>query len=249
MRGTILRSVRTTFQILDAVADSQPIGLSELARRLGLPKSTVQRSLSTLADLGWIRADDRSRWALGERVRALSDRVDDLGRLREAAVPIMGDLNSDTLETIHLAIPESGSVKLIERMDSKHVLRLVQPIGSRSPLHASSTGKSILAYLPASEIDAYLDAGLAHVTSHTITDPDLLRAELQQVRERGYALVEEEMADGIVSVAAGIRPGGGRPIAAISVSGPVTRMTSELRIKYGQQVSAAAAEVAARLRD
>ena len=161
----------------------------------------------------------------------------------------MGDLNSDTQETIHLAIPESGSVRLIERMDSKHVLRLVQPIGSRSPLHASSTGKAILAHLPASEIDAYLDAGLVRVTSYTITDPDRLRAELQQVRERGYAVVDEEMAEGIVSVAASIRPGSGRPIAAISVSGPVTRMTPELRTKYGHQVSAAAAEVAALLRD
>ena len=117
-----MRSVRTTFHILDAVADNQPIGLSELARHLDLPKRTVQRSLATLADLGWIRPEGRdlTRWTLGEKVRILSEKVDDVGALREAALPILGQLNTDTLETIHLVVLESRTVRLIERLDSKH---------------------------------------------------------------------------------------------------------------------------------
>jgi IclR family transcriptional regulator, acetate operon repressor len=244
-----VRSVRTTFQILEAVADNQPIGLSELARRLDLPKSTVQRSLATLADLGWIRPDGRelTRWTLGERVRALSDKVDDLGRLRDAALPVLAQLNSETLETIHLAVLEERTVRLIERLDSKHPLRLVQVIGSRSPLHASSTGKSVLAHLPEAEIDAYIDGGLMPVTASTITDPDRLRAELKAVRERGYAIADEEYTEGTTSVAACIRSApGGRPIAAMSVSGPSIRMR-EHRHTYGQRVAIAAAEVESNL--
>lgn len=245
-----VRSVRTTFRILEAVADNQPIGLSELARRLELPKSTVQRSLATLADLGWIRSDGRevTRWALGDRARTLSEKIDDVGRLREAALPVLGELNSDTLETIHLAIFDSDTVRLVERLDSKHPLRYVQPIGSRSPLHASSNGKSILAMLPDAEIEAYIEKGLTALTPNTVTDPERLRAELKTIRERGYAVADEEMHEGIISVAACIRsPDGGRPVAAMSISGPAVRMR-EHRGAYGQKVAAGAGQVEANLR-
>lgn len=245
-----MRSVRTTFQILDAVAENQPIGLSELARRLDLPKSTVQRSLATLADLGWIRADGRelTRWTLGERARTLSEKIDDEGRVREAALSILGRLNSDTLETIHLAVLESRTVRLIERVDSKHPLRLVKPIGSRSPLHASSNGKSMLAHLPEAEIEAYLSTGLTSVTSHTITDAEVLRAELKAIREQGYAVADEELTEGTISVAACIRSAeAARPVASISISGPSVRMRAH-RDDYGQKVAQAAVEVEANLR-
>lgn len=245
-----MRSVRTTFHILDAVADRQPIGLSELARQLSLPKSTVQRSLATLAELGWIRSDGRepTRWVLGERIRLLSEKVDDLGRLREAAPPVLERLNNETLETIHLAIPESGTMRLIERRESKHPLRLVQPIGTRSPLHTASTGKAVLAFLGQSEIDAYLSGSLSSLTSHTITDPDRIKSELERVRERGYAMSNQEMTDGIISVAASIRPRGDRPIAAISISGAATRMPPEVCEEYGRKVAAGAVEIADNLR-
>ncbi|WP_280424593.1 IclR family transcriptional regulator [Nocardia carnea] len=245
-----MRSVRTTFRILDAIADHQPIGLSELARQLGLPKSTVQRSLTTLADLDWIRQEGResTRWALGERVRLLSEKVDDLGRLREAAPPVLERLNDETLETIHLAIPESGMMRLIERRESKHPLRFVQPIGTRSPLHAVSTGKSVLAFLPKYEIDAYLSEELVSLTPHTITDPDQVRSELEVIRERGYAVSNQEMTDGIISVAASIRPRGDRPIAAVSISGTAARMPAEVREEFGHKVVAAAGEIADNLR-
>lgn len=245
-----MRSVRTTFQVLEAVADNQPVGLSELARRLALPKTTVQRSLATLADLGWIRTDgtESTRWVLGDQVRLLSEKIDDLGRLREIALPVLGHLNAETHETIHLAVLESRGVRLIERLDSKHPLRLVQPIGSRSPLHASSNGKSIMAHLPEAEIESYIGDGLHPITANTITDRDALRAELKAIRTRGYAVADEELTEGTISVAACIRPSsGGRPLAGISVSGPSFRMREHCD-SYGNKVARAAAEIAARLR-
>lgn len=245
-----MRSVRTTFTILEAVAENQPIGLSEVARRLELPKSTVQRSLSTLADLGWIRSDgrDQTKWTLGDRARTLSDSVDDLGALRDAALPVLGQLNDETLETIHLAVPEADSVRMIERTDSKHALRLVRPIGTRSPMHASSTGKSVLAYLPQREVESYVERGLVSMTGHTIVDAERLLTDLRAVRERGYAIAHEELTEGIVSVAAPVRPDGGRPIAAVSISGPTTRMSEEVMGQYGKLVMAGVLEIASNLR-
>lgn len=244
-----MRSVRTTFHILEAVGDNQPIGLSELARRLELPKSTVQRSLSTLAELGWIRSDgrDTSRWQLGDKVRALSEKFDDLGRLRDAALPVLGRLSTETMESIHLAMPEGRTMRLVERMDSSHALRLVQPIGTRTALHTTATGKSVLAYLPDEEVEKYLTEDLESLTANTITDPDALRADLAITRQRGYAIADEELAIGIVSMAAAIRPGGGRPVAAVSISGAAARMTVEVHHSYGEKAAAAAAEIAALL--
>lgn len=245
-----MRSVRTTFAILEAVAVNQPIGLSELARRLELPKSTVQRSLATLADLGWIRGEGRTgnRWMLGERVRLLAESVDDLGRLREAAMPILAHLNEQTSETIHLAVPEGGRARLVERQDSQHPLRFVKPIGTTSPLHAGSSGKAMLANFPQRDIDEYIAAGLEAVTSHTITDPEDLLRELEAIRRRGYAIGDQELDIGAVSVAAAVTTEGGRPLASISISGPSLRITSNLFEDFGKLVDAAANEMAAKLR-
>ncbi|GAA5163052.1 IclR family transcriptional regulator [Pseudonocardia eucalypti] len=237
-----MRSVKTAFQVLDAVADHQPVGLSELARRLEMPKATVQRSLAVLAEIGWIRADgqDITRWVLSERARILAQRVGDYARLRNAALPSLARLHADTLETIHLAVPEDDEVVLIERLDSTHPVRAVRPIGSRLPLHASSNGKAILACLPDEEVRAYLEHDLAARARNTKTDPDALLVELKLVRERGYAVADEEAADGVASVAAAIRPEGRRAVAAMSVSGPVTRIRPDIYQFYGEKVKAAA---------
>lgn len=244
-----MRSVKTTFLILEAVAEHQPIGLSDLARRMELPKTTVQRSLATLGQLGWIRPDGRdvTRWELSDRVRTLSEHVGLDARLRAAALPVLGRLHADTLETIHLAVADGREVRLIERLESVHPLRLVQPIGSRSALHASSNGKSVLAHLPERELEAYIDGGLPSMTRNTITDRDALREELDAVRAQRYAVADQELIDGISSVAASIRLGNGRPVAAMSISGPSTRVVPALFTPYGRAVAAAAAEVSARL--
>ncbi|WP_435593627.1 IclR family transcriptional regulator domain-containing protein [Nocardia sp. bgisy118] len=126
--------------------------------------------------------------------------------------------------------------------------RLVKPIGPRSPLHASSTGKSVLAHLPPNHIESYLEAGLSAVTTKTITDPEALRTDLQVIRERGYAITHQELTEGIVSVAACIQAGRSRPIAAISISAPAARMAPRMPCCIRTEVAAAAARVAAQLR-
>ncbi|MFJ9542721.1 IclR family transcriptional regulator [Streptomyces sp. NPDC101225] len=248
--STGVNSVRTAFEVLEAVGTLQPIGLSELSRRLATPKTTVQRSLATLAELGWIRPDrrDRTRWVLGEAVRTLAQHVAADARLRKAALPVLGELNADTLETVHLSRADGDELELVERMDSAHPLRYVLPIGSRGPLHASASGKAVLAALPDAEVERYLADGLRRLAANTITDPGPLRAQLRRIRRRGWSSAEEELSDGIASVAACIRSAGGRPVAALSISGPTARITARVRPHYGELVRDAAARVATQLR-
>ncbi|MCP9953540.1 IclR family transcriptional regulator [Actinomadura madurae] len=244
-----MRSVKTAFQVLDAVADHQPVGLSELARRLGLPKATAQRSLAVLAEVGWIKQDgqDITRWVLSDRARIVAQRVGDHARLRDAALPSLARLHADTLETIHLTVPDDQDVVLVERLDSPHPVRAVRPIGTRLPLHASSTGKVILAHMPEEEIRTYLAQNLSSPARHTKTDPEALLVELKRVRECGYAVAEEEAADGIASVAGAIRPDGQRAVAAMSISGPVSRIRPDIYQFYGEKVKAAAETVSREL--
>lgn len=243
-----MRSVRTTFHVLEAVADWQPIGLSELARRLELPKTTVQRSLAVLSDLELIEGDggDSNRWVMGTRLHTLAARPTAESTLREAALTELGQLHADTLETIHLTHAEGEGMRLIERIDSAHPLRLVQPIGTLSPLYASSNGKSALAFMSEPEIEAYLARDLVPLAKNTMTDPSAIRADLKVIRKRGYAIANEELIDGITSVAASIRRDG-RPIGAMSISGPSGRVRPEVYEAYGRKVVESARKVSALL--
>jgi DNA-binding IclR family transcriptional regulator len=241
-----MRSVKTALQVLEAVARLQPVGLSELARSLGLPKTTVQRGLATLGEAGWLESDplDPTRWVVGVRVFQVGSTVGERGGLRERALPHINHLAADVQETVHLMVPDGDGVVLIERIDSIHPVRAMAPLGSRVPLHASSNGKAILAYLPGDEIDRYLAGKLNTMTPRTITDATALRRELSSIRERGYAINDEELQDGVVSVAASIRPGGGRPIASVSISGPKSRMPDSVYDDYGRKVTEAVSRIA-----
>ncbi|WP_043618849.1 IclR family transcriptional regulator [Nonomuraea candida] len=228
-----MQNVINALRVLEEVAARQPIGVGELARALGLPKSTVQRSLVTLHEAGWIRpGGEVTRWQVTSKALRLARRTE-LG-LRDAAVPVMEELRQRTGETIHLMVPEGDAVVLIERLETDKPLRIVLPLGTRLPLHASANGKAVLAHL-----DRTL-AELPGYTDTTITDPRLLRAELAAVAERGYADNRGEWRSDIAAVAAAILGPAG-PVASLSVSTPASRMTEELRAEYGKLVRRAAA--------
>ncbi|MEU1185876.1 IclR family transcriptional regulator [Streptomyces sp. NPDC005820] len=243
-----MRSVTTALQVLEAVAVNQPVGLSALTRALGLPKTTVQRSLTTLADSGWIEQQaSTGRWQVGVRAFVVGSAVSARGGLRSIALPMMRELGGEVGETVHLMVPTGREVVLVERVDSLQPVRAVAPLGARGPLHATSNGKAVLAALPPDEVDAYIAGGLHAVTPNTLTDPDRLRTELRRIAEAGYSVCQEEFEAGVVSVGAAIRPGHGRPIASLSVSCPKSRVSPELLAPYGEKVRLTAEAVAAAL--
>ncbi|MFB4277425.1 IclR family transcriptional regulator [Nonomuraea sp. MTCD27] len=228
-----MQNVITALRVLEEVAARQPIGVGELARGLGLPKSTVQRSLRTLHEAGWIRpaGGEVTRWQVTSKALQVA-RGTELG-LRDAAMPVMEELRQRTGETIHLMVPEGDAVVLIERLETDKPLRIVLPLGIRLPLHASANGKAVLAHLhrPAGELPGYTDT--------TIIDPGALRAELEAVLARGYADNRGEWRSDIAAVAAAVLGPDG-PVASLSVSTPASRMPEELRAEYGKLVTQAA---------
>lgn len=245
-----MQSVVRSLNVLEAVAAHQPVGVAELARRLGLPKSTVQRSLLTLAESGWLEPVDGelTRWALGPSARRLARGHGREVNLREAALGPMQALRDQTNETIHLAVPDGLSwVVLVERMDSLQAVRTFNELGTRTPMHATSTGLSVLAHLPESRVDAVIAEGLTAYSGTTISDPDELRAELRRIRKRGYALNLRAYRPQVAAIGAAVLDRNGGPVAGLCISMPDSRYQRRLVPHWGELVHKAATDIGGRL--
>lgn len=223
---------------------SHGTGVSALARQLDMPKSTIQRSLETLAEVGWIKASTsqgtRRTWEPTLRLFTLSRAFSSVDRTSRAALPHMRALRDDTGETIHLMVPEGDTVVLIERLDSTKSLRTVRPLGMQAPLHVASNGKAVLAQLTDAQIDAYLQRPIRSWTRQTKNDKDAIRRDIALIRRVGYAVSEGELDDGVHAVAAVIRDGADRPVASLSISCPAVRLPPQRFAHYGKKVKAAA---------
>ncbi|MEU9207617.1 IclR family transcriptional regulator [Streptomyces sp. NPDC048415] len=244
-----MRAVLNTLRVLEEVATRQPIGVGELARVLQMPKSSVQRSLTTLHEAGWIRParGEITRWVVTTKALDVGRHASgDLG-LRDAAVPLMEDLRRRTEETIHLTVPEDDKMVLIERLETAKPVRTSMALGHALPLHASANGKAVLANSSPEVIERLLAKGLPRYTDTTITDPDRLLAELDQVRAQGYATNSGEWRSDVGSVAAVVMGGVEEPVASLSVNIPMSRLTDESQGFFGDMVSEAAKTLTARL--
>lgn len=241
-----MRPVRTALAVVEAIGRRQPVGVSELARRLDLPKSTVQRTLGVLEDAGWIEASDseRSGWSLSLKAGLAVGRADyATRRLRTAALPVMEELRRRTSESIYLAVRFERQIALVERLDGLNPAVHAWPLWQAGPMHATSLGKAILAALPDAELEDYLSRPLRALTARTQTDADALRAELREARARGYAVTFETNWPGENGVGAAIRDGSGAPFAAISISAPVERVNEAACLRLGETLMEAARRI------
>jgi IclR family transcriptional regulator, acetate operon repressor len=244
-----VQNVANALRVLEEVATRQPAGVSELARTLGLPKSSVQRALRTLHTCGWIRPAPGgvTRWILTSKVLRVSWQAAGEITLRDAAIPVMEELRRRTQETIHLGVPEGPNMVLIERLETPKPVRIVLPLGSTSPIHASANGKAVLAATPAEEVERLLSDGLPRYTDTTIVEPHELRAELAEIRKQGYATNHGEWRADIAAVGAAILGREGHPIASLSISTPNNRMPADLQPVYGALVRDAARRISTAL--
>lgn len=224
-----VRAVDHAIDVLNAVAHaSAPIGVSDLARRTGLSKATVHHLLTTLEDRRFVMRDEdtaryRLGWALYELGSGLVRDVD----LSRAARPHLDKLAALTGESVLIGILDEDSVLYLDRGESPNGLRMVANTGRRGPLHATATGKVLLAFSPDAEIfERVLSRPLTPYTRTTITDPAQLRHELAQVREQGYATCWQEHEVGLCSLAVTLRDYTGTVVGALTVAGPSTRLTS-----------------------
>lgn len=240
-----MRSVLTAFKVLETVSGAQPVGVTEIARELNLPKSTVQRSLKALNEAGWIRCYNDAgltRWVLTLKPLRVAATSGPLETLRQQALPIMETLRRQTSESVHLNVRDGDEMVVIEKLDSLLSVRTFNELGGRAPLHASATGKAILSLLDPGTLEALLGCKLIEYTSETITDPHVLGLHLDLVRELGYSTNRGEWREDVFSVAAPIR--GYRLIeAALSISLPMSRHDANQVANWGALLVAATAQL------
>jgi DNA-binding IclR family transcriptional regulator len=216
------QAVDRAAQLLVEVARRRdPISFTELTAASGLAKSTTSRLLMALERNGLVRRDGAGRFSPGEVFLSYAWRGGAAADLVSVAQPALIRLGEQTGETVNLGVPrEGGVVEQIAQVDSKYLIGGTNWVGLAVPLHCAALGKVLLAY-GAAELPR---GKLEQRTDRTITSRVALAAELAAVRERGYALTIEELEPGLVAAAAPVFAGGASAVAALSVSGPATRL-------------------------
>jgi IclR family acetate operon transcriptional repressor len=221
-----LASVRNAARLLKEFSRTdRELGVSELARRLGLATSTVHRLLATLtAERLLERGRAPGSYRLGLALYDLGASVGPNLDLHEAAMPVMATLRQSTGETVQLAVLDGLESVYIDRLESPHTVRIFARVGTRLPATTTSTGKVLLAALAPDELELRLRQWTPQRhTPFSIVDPGTLRARLREIAERGWADNREESRVGVVSVGAPVHDASGLVIAAISVAAPTDR--------------------------
>ncbi|AKS38197.1 IclR family transcriptional regulator [Anoxybacillus gonensis] len=229
-KDSFVKSVSRALQIMDILSNERHgMGVTEIAKQIGIHKSSVYRLLSTLVEYGYVEQDEETeRYKLGYKLLEMSSKLLESIDLRKEAKPYLRELEKLTNEVVHLVVYDQGEVIYIEKLDGNETLRMHSKVGKRAPMHCTAVGKAILAHLPKHVVVDILDRkGLPPHTDYTITDRQMLFQELERVRQHGYALDLEENEYGIRCVAVPIFDHTKQVIAAVSVSGPTIRMTNE----------------------
>jgi IclR family pca regulon transcriptional regulator len=201
-------------------ADHPELTLSEVARATGLTRAAARRFLHTLVELGYVRNEGRT-FSLRPRILELGYAyLSSLG-LSDIAMPHMETLVATVHESSSVSVLDGGDIVYVARVPTRRIMTVVINLGTRFPAYATSMGRVLLAAQTDEWLSGYLaSAKLTPLTPRTITDPARLRAELLRVREQGWALVDEELEEGLRSIASPIHSPDGRVLAAINVSAP-----------------------------
>ena len=244
----MVQSVDRAIAAMEILARDGWVGVTEISRELDIHKSTVFRLLATLERRGVVEQHvDTQKYRLGFAVLRFASSVRSSLDLVRAARPTCEGLSRQIDETVNLAVLEKHDVVYIHQVNLSTSRVSADWLGSHSPPHCSATGKVLLAHLPDAVVEGFLRAPLQRYTSSTITDPERLRSELQDVRSAGYAAAVEELEEGLNAVAAPIRGPEGTVVACVSVSGPSYRMETERIPDVALAAIDAAAEISRRL--
>ena len=246
-----VQAIQRAFAVLAALTEG-PVGVTEVAERVDLPKSTAARMLATLAHEGAVeQVPGGTRYRLGPRIETLATGLGTTRSLVAVARPHVAELAASLGEAAGLSIPDGREVHYVDQVDSPtpNPVGIRDWTGSRVPMHAVSSGLVFLAHRPAAAIDRYLAEPLTALTERTVTDPTVVRDRLRAVALGGYAWVHDEFAMGISSVAAGIADASGEVVAAVHVHGPSYRFPPAGReAALGLVVATSAARIARALR-
>jgi DNA-binding IclR family transcriptional regulator len=211
--------------LLEVLAHAdRPLGVTELAARIGLGKSNVHRLLQALVELGYVRRDgEAGEYAASIRLWELGSAVLTNLDLRRAAQSWMDWLLDRTRETVHLSVLDGDDVVYVHKLDSPEPVRAYTQIGGRAPAYAVATGKAMLAWIDGGALEA-VSHRLHAFSSRTLTDPAEFLRDMERVRQQGFAVNRGEWRESVGGVAAPVRDPSGRVVAAVGLSGPIERL-------------------------
>lgn len=236
-----MSAVDKIFTLIEVLAArDEPYGLTELARASGFDKATTYRLLDALVRHGYVnKLEEPAQYELSMKLWMLGSKVISRRPLVQIARPFLRELADMSGETVYLSVCEDLMAVYLAKIDSQHPLRAHTPIGGRVPLYAGSTGKALLAYLDAGDIDR-VAATLEPFTPRTIATREALLEALAEVRQQGFALAEGEWDLSISGVAAPVFGHDGRIVASLGITGPIERLTGALLRGYGPRLRAVA---------
>lgn len=228
-RASGIQSIQRAAAILRSFTKTESeLGVTDLSRQLGLHKSTVSRLLSTLEQEGFVEQNpETGKYHLGMAHVTLAGIVLERIDLRTVARPFLDELARRTQETVNIAVLSDSECMNIGGAASPRPIQYIGRMGRRTPLHCTSAGKVLLAYLPPDRWRRHLAEPLPRYTAKTIVDRDRLAQVLEQIRQQGYAVTHEEHQEGLSAVAAPIYDHTGQVAAALVVSGPTYRIGPE----------------------
>ena len=244
------QSLSRGLALLEQLAGAERgLTLSDLAVRVGLAPSTTHRLLGTLENQGFVQLDEElGQWGIGARAFIVGSAFLNNRDLTALARPFMHQLMEESGETVNLAVLDHSDAVFVSQVECREMMRMVAKLGSRAPLHASGVGKALLAALPSASLQRLLpEIPLTRFTGNTLTTRAALDEALAAIRQRGYAVDDEEHAVGLRCLAATLHDEYTEPLGAISISGPLARVPAGRVAELGVQVTRTAAAITAAL--
>ena len=247
-RGGGVQSIERAFAILEEVAlHREGIRLGDLSRRVGLHNSTTFHLVKTMVLLGYLRQMPGTKlYRVGRPLFTLASSALDETEMVTLATPILEDLSKATEESCHFAVRSGGDIVVLARTAGAGAFQLAERVGVVRPAHCTALGKILLASLPGDQLDTFLSRrDLPMSTPKTITDPDLLRREIEEARKNEIAYDDGEFNAEVRCVAVAVRNFSGQVVGAIGVSGPVWRLSLAALQGKAQLVRESAARLSA----
>ena len=245
-----LSSVKNALRILRSFTIDEPEKkVSDLAISLGLNKSTVSRTMATLASEGFVyKNPETNKYRLGFSILTLSGIVNSNMDVYRESITELNKLVESTGETSHISVMDSLDVMYIHKVECNHPVRVLTHVGRRNPLYCTSSGKILLAYSKEENLlERIVNQELKRFTKNTITNPKQLRNHLEEVRKNGYAYTVEEYTEGVSSIAAPVYDYLGNVIAAVAIVGPKQRIQPQKVNSLSKKVISAANEISYRM--
>ncbi|GAA2777975.1 IclR family transcriptional regulator [Streptomyces rameus] len=246
--ASAVQSVDRAVSVLEILARHGEAGVTEIAEELDVHKSTAFRLLGVLENRGLVaQAKDRGKYYLGAGVLRLAGAAAVRLDISQEGVPVCREVADELGETVNIAVLDDDAAVNIMQARGTASVTAQNWLGRRTPLHATSSGKVLLAHMPPTLREGLLARSLPRFTDRTVTGAGMLRAELEAVVQQGYGVTVEELELGLAAVAAPVRSHDGKVIAAISVSGPVYRLNADRLPEVAKRTVAAGAELSRRM--